>query len=228
TGSRAGFLATFVIAMLVLLHNYKKLKPTFFSFPKPKKIALMILLCIVAASFAPSYYWERINTLKSGKEVGQSKSLYSRTILLERGLQVWMENPLLGVGLGNFGQAFIQGGGKKQLYKGPSKEAVAHNMYLELLVETGLIGCLLFLSISLVSLVGFFRIDSSRYNGGSYKSMGYGFTVSLLSMLLFGLTLSQGYNSILWYLLGMGMAAIRINKINNYSAKFLLTDNPAT
>jgi O-antigen ligase len=92
--------------------------------------------------------------------------------------------------------------------KGAGKTyAVAHNMYLEFFAENGAIGGILFLSIFILCIRQALRYD--RLSGLASRShFGLGFTLALAlaAMLFAGLFLSQGRNSVLWFVVGMGFA----------------------
>lgn len=208
TGSRAGFAVMALFAGALVMHKAKESRPKIFNIPSLKNIFLVIIFSVVAVLAAPGYYWERMSTLISGEEIHQSQSLYGRKYLLVRGFEIWLENPIVGVGPGQFHDA-IYGGNIIISKKESSKNAVAHNMYVEFLAEFGILGFGVFMSLCVLAIRNFLRIDYLLFKNNKDQYIGYGYALGLFSMLLMGFTLSQGYNSVLWFVLGIGLGAGR-------------------
>ena len=69
----------------------------------------------------------------------------SRVELIKQGLRVAADNPVLGVGLGNF-----------QLYS--VLDQYAHNNYVELLADTGFVGAILYYGIYVCIILKLFKL----------------------------------------------------------------------
>lgn len=105
---------------------------------RPKLIPLFAVVCVACIPFLPSSVWNRI--LSIGNLSDSSTS--SRFSLYEAALNVIKTSPFLGAGLGTAApQKFIADNG---LYFGVSRYVHAHNIYLEVWVETGLLGFMSF------------------------------------------------------------------------------------
>lgn len=104
-----------------------------------RKTIVLIALLVSAAVFnqIPKGNLERLSTV--GEELS-SGTLNKRTIIWEAGINVLKDRPLFGVGINNFGEA-------ARIYLGPGGSA--HNAFLSVAVETGIVGLLLFLIIIL-------------------------------------------------------------------------------
>ncbi len=136
TASRGGFLAI-CGALLIIPLVFRRL-------PRPTKAVLgcSVLLAIFAlAGSIPAARWQRIATIPQELSSG---TLGDRRLIWAAGLQLFRESPGFGVGLGAFSSAV-----NKHLGNG----VVAHNAYLTVLVETGLLGAMLF-GMALVLLAG--------------------------------------------------------------------------
>ncbi len=202
TGSRGGFLTLLFISLLI----YVK-KPTFLA-----TISGLVLASILLA-FAPQSYWNRMETLLSGKELKTSGSMQHRGELQRKGLSIFLAHPLLGVGPNNFGEAFLGEGrsGRVSVATGRGQSStepglVAHNMYLEFFVENGIFGGLLLLAIFYRSMRGLMRYDQKESHEAGNFGIGNALALALFGMLFSGLFLSQGKNSVLWFLVGIGFA----------------------
>ncbi len=200
TQSRGGFVALCLLLLCIYLR-----KPTVVT------TALGVVLVSVGLLFTPETYWERINTLVTGEERG--RSLSGRMMYVERGVGAFMNNPALGVGMGNFGKA-ISITNSSAVYVGQQKtdHKAAHNMYLEFFVENGLIAGIIFLAIFSIALIQLIRYDKSNESEFSVYGIGFCLAMSLAAMLFAGLFLSQGKNSVLWFFVGLGLAAYMINQ----------------
>ena len=206
TGSRGGFVTLLFISLLI----YVK-KPTVLA-----TIAGIVLVSTLIA-FAPQSYWTRMETLLSGQELKGSGSLQHRGELQRRGLAIFLAHPLLGVGPDNFGEAFqgtshrgkvsgVAPGGKSEKEHG----LVAHNMYLEFFVENGMLGGLLLLTIFYKALRNLMKYDRKENHEAGYFGIGNALALTLFGMLFSGLFLSQGKNSVLWFLIGLGFATAQM------------------
>lgn len=196
TSSRGGFVAL----SCVLLAIYTRA-------PSVRMTLVGAALLGGVLLFAPASYWERMETLVSGQEQHGSGSLRERWNLQKGGLAIVGEHPVLGVGPGNFGMAFLQTtrGGLTTVNVDDGATGVAHNLHLEFFAENGLLGGLLLWCIFLMALQGFTRFDRIYVTEGPF-GIGFALAVSLGGMLVAGLFLSQGKNSILWFLVGAGLA----------------------
>ena len=103
---------------------------------KPKLIPAFILLCCVAVPFLPETVWNRILTITNTSD----SSTASRVPLFEAALAVIGKSPVSGAGLGSAAvQAYIK---KHNLYRGTSPFVHAHNIYLQVWIEAGILGFL--------------------------------------------------------------------------------------
>src|SRR5262249_18706116 len=114
-----------------------------------KSMAVILLLGLAAASWI---IWQR------NAYSWHLAAFTTKQELLGAAWQLFLKHPLLGSGLGSFGEAYQQAG-----FNLDTGAKYAHNLLLQLLVETGLTGTLLF-GIALVSLLSRFK-RPSRWEG---------------------------------------------------------------
>jgi O-antigen ligase len=203
TGSRGGFVALLLVMALVFLR-----RPSFRVF-----FAGMFLV-VVFVALAPQSYWERMETLITGHEAHLGQSLQNRARLQKIGVGIFLDYPLLGIGPGNFSAVFLErfspssgGIAAKIALKPDQTYAVAHNMYLEFLIENGFIGGGVLLAVFFRSCQGLLIFDRSRGVRRGELGMGFAVLLALAGMLFSGLFLSQAKNSVLWFVTGIGFAA---------------------
>jgi O-antigen ligase len=127
TGSRGSFIAA-TIAFLMFPVSFGSFSTS------QKKLALLALILVAtsAAAFVPRASWGRIGTIEG--EISEG-TLTKRTSIWAAGLDVYREHPITGVGAGAFGAS---------VYSKLDIPYVAHNSYLSILVETGVIGAIVF------------------------------------------------------------------------------------
>jgi len=101
-------------------------------------IALLALFLAGAVKLAPKESRTRIATI--GQEITKG-TLHKRTTIWKAGLRAWKAHPLSGVGSGAYPDAVRPLIGVPGV---PGHEYVAHNTFLSVLVETGLVGFALY------------------------------------------------------------------------------------
>ncbi len=101
---------------------------------KPRLIPLFILLCVAAVPLLPSTVWHRILTITNLKD----SSTASRFPLYQAAFAVIRRDPVTGAGLGTAAvQYYIK---RHYLYEGTAPFVHAHNFYLQVWLETGILG----------------------------------------------------------------------------------------
>jgi O-antigen ligase len=124
TASRDGLLASFVALAIVPL--------SFAHLTRPQRIANILTIVVLVCSglfVVPSGSWERLSTIP--KELTQG-TLNGRRVIWEAGSEVFRLHPFQGVGAG----AFLESVSRAVT----TEPRVAHNTFLSVLVEEGVIG----------------------------------------------------------------------------------------
>jgi O-antigen ligase len=131
TGSRGGMITAFV-ALLIVPLTIPNLSPG----KLVTGIVMLILSGALAVTYVPENIVERLST--TGESV-QSLSLGGRFRLWKAGMHVFADRPLMGYGAAAFKHAITPELGYMA--------QTAHNSYISVLVEEGLVGLLLFLAM---------------------------------------------------------------------------------
>jgi O-antigen ligase len=142
TGSRMGLIAA-VLGFTYMLWTWR-------SADLPQRASAAVLgagLVLGAVFFAPAATRARIATLPGELTTG---TLHNRTQIWKAGLKVFKGHPIVGVGSGAFPDAVRPWLGVPGR---PGHEYVAHNTFLSVLVETGLIGFALYGLLLLILLL---------------------------------------------------------------------------
>lgn len=182
TGSR-GALITTGVAFLIFPFSLRYLP----GWQKYFSLVLLVAMVVSAVWWVPQPVLERFTTIKSELEGG---TLTNRTFIWAAGLQVFRDHPFLGVGSGAFGQSVLN-----QL----DIPYVAHNTFLSVLVETGMAGAAIFLTL----LFTFFRGALQLW--GMERLLGIGL---LLTWAVAGSSITWEYVKTTWFVFGLLAAFI--------------------
>lgn len=128
------------------------------------------------------------------------------------GLRMWEAHPVNGVGVGNFQTSsvhyLLKPGAIKRGDLIVTQPKVAHNTYLQVLAEMGVVGLVLFLTILLFALWCAFRAARlfARKRDLRMELLARGVLISLIGLLVSYFFISEMYNKQFWLLLGLGPA----------------------
>lgn len=152
--SRGAFLGLLVVLTFLLWENRKK-----------AGIILIVILMLTYTYFhTHQSFWNRITTLQSVETIEADHNAFSRVLQDRQSVELMKRYPITGVGLGNFVQAKIYILKLIPATEGELKGFIkysAHNSYLGMGAETGVIGLLIFLLIIITSI--WYCYSSERY-----------------------------------------------------------------
>ncbi|MCP3875281.1 MAG: hypothetical protein GY699_19275 [Desulfobacteraceae bacterium] len=179
-----------------------------------KKITIwpMIIAAIFIVFFMlPDTYKLRVLSVSHYQK---SESLSSRWVMQKVGFDIFKKNWCLGVGYGNYGVEFAKDSnwlsdliatlGRVGSAYDPDKLG-AHNMFLEIAVETGVIGFIVFIIMLLVAIKTLYDIE--RYcrsqSDDRLADLAVVLQIGLSGFLFLGFFLHALDQKILWVLLGL-------------------------
>jgi len=139
TASRGAALAS-VVALAIVPATHARLTPH-------RKIALLmtgVLLVSGGILFVPASSWQRLSTVPT--EFAQG-TLTGRTLIWTAGWQLFLEHPFLGVGANAFRPAVSRVLAEPIRLESSSPAPPAHNTFLSVLVEQGVIGFAIFCAL---------------------------------------------------------------------------------
>ena len=166
TQSRGGLLAYFAILIVSACFFAPNRKS------RMRRIALVLVVCLLATVVA-GLFFQRLAEIDDYTTV-------SRLAIWGGAFTVFAHSPVWGIGFGNFRTMLGSLLGLPQGWVGD-----AHNLYLELLAETGLVGFITFMSLSIVVLRRSAR--QYRYFGDPFdKIIGFAVFAAIVGLLVHG------------------------------------------
>ena len=209
--SRGGFVGLLAAFVYCWLRTKRKMMTAF----------IMGSLAVVAVLVAPPTYW---NEVRSITEQGTSKGTGAERIYTWGvGWHMFLGNPVLGVGQGNFPYVFreyeILAGHGEEGYRGRSVAGrVAHSIYITMISELGLIGTCIILGMIINALNDLKSIRARSFqqnivsNTTSKKNyfLALGLEGSLVAYLASGAFLAILYYPNVWLLMGFIVSLKRI------------------
>jgi O-antigen ligase len=187
------------------------------------KLRQVIVATVVVGLFIvvvePAVLWrmaslERLTGLffrQSAAAQPPDSSAVRRYVLNVATWHVFLDHPLLGVGPGQFSKHYSAEYGNKIGLIEQRKTYRGHNLYLETLAETGLIGLLSFLSIMFVIMYGLWKARSRLMRTRpDLAATASAFLLCLAAYSISAIFDHLAYQRYLWLLLALSSATIRI------------------
>ena len=195
--TRAAWLDLAIVLPLILVYRFRTRK---------KVLAALLILAVMSGIFlmASPRTFDRFTTFAT---VSSEQSVSERFLMWRSALNAIGDNPLMGVGFGNYESAY------QEIYMlDEAKERFqghAHNIYLQLWAETGLPGLLLF-----CGLFGYILCWSWRRVRNFYGLILFAAT---LDFMLYGLTdytlASFSAMRVYWLLCGICLTGIKLDGV---------------
>lgn len=168
--------------------------------------AIFLVVTIVVGVIAlPATFEDRILESLEGADRGGA----GRYDIWGIGWEMWQSYPILGVGSGNFVEEF-----RSFLFKTPSAHIALgsgispHNIFLNVLAETGLVGFSIFLIMVLAMIRKLKKTLTIWHNlhrvQEYYMTMAIGYAV--MAYFFAGITVMNEYQKLLWVLIGLVIA----------------------
>ena len=209
--SRGGFVGLLAAFIYCWLRTKRKMMTAF----------IMGSLAVVAVLVAPPTYWKEVRSIT---EQGTSKGTGAERIYTWGvGWHMFLGNPVLGVGQGNFPYVFreyeILAGHGEEGYHGRSVAGrVAHSIYITMISELGLIGTCIIIGMMINALKDLKSIRARSFqqnivsNTTSKKNyfLALGLEGSLVAYLASGAFLAILYYPNVWLLMGFIVSLKRI------------------
>lgn len=159
TQTRAVWLALIIFVSAVGFYyskSYQKLKLFLF-------LGLSGLLIFISLILLPTYKTDSSNKFLDVfiAKLGNQNTINCRSLYWKNAFKMWSEQPILGIGPGNFGKYFPKYGLNKmsiQVADGTETLQRVHNDFLSVLTETGFIGFCSYISLWMMMIFALLRL----------------------------------------------------------------------
>lgn len=214
TYSRGGMLALGVILVLALIaHRVDRRRVI------GGAAAILVLLLLLPASFTRRFV--TIEQILPGTEEAfhRDSSFEKRKLLTATAWVMFKNNPLLGVGAGNYTVWFDhyaeQVGSEARGYDEPGEIHYPHNLYLEIAAETGLVGLIIFGMIVAVTLAHLRTANRALAEDGLNEAAAVAKALELAAIgyLISSLFLHGHFQRYLWLMFGLAAAFARLTAL---------------
>ncbi|MEW5894169.1 MAG: O-antigen ligase family protein [Candidatus Omnitrophota bacterium] len=166
---------------------------------KRKFLAIVIssVLLVGILNVMPDSVWQRFRDTKIESDHYSSDiaSTQRRFLLAKAAWEIFLDHPVFGIGIGNYYY-------ECRKYQ-PIHAGRAHNMYLEILAEMGIVGGFLFLLIFFRTLKS---LKTMGTNEGSLQSYMLGIYIGLFAFLIPAIFLHAQHDKVLWLLVFLTLA----------------------
>jgi O-antigen ligase len=177
-------------------------------------LAMLAVVATLIALIAPDYF-TRLQSLGaadsalSQQSSGADAAIQGRATENIAALGVFRDHPLLGVGPGQFFNRYSAEYGNALDLRFLEQNRRAHNLYLEIAADTGLLGLGAFLIVVVLTVVPLRRLTvQCRARSPGLASMGDALLAALIAYLASGIFLQLAYQRYFWFLMAIANAAI--------------------
>jgi len=205
SGSRGGFLALAAVVAFVMIR--------YSAIPLRWRLSTAALVTVVLVGTASDQYWRQMSTIFSDTDYNRTQET-GRLKIWSRGLNYMLDNPLFGVGPGNFQAAegqLSEFADRQQFGVGVRWNA-AHNTFVQIGAETGIPGLLLFVAllVSAFAALRRSRHDSTLAGDRTAAPLAPALTASLLGFVVGSIFLSLAYSEMLYTLVALGVGLQKV------------------
>jgi O-antigen ligase len=140
-----------------------------------------------------------------------------RLILVNAGIEMFKDNPIWGVGIGQFPTALGTYGSGVGYYR--ANLLTAHNTYVQLIAETGIVGLTIFLGIVFGSIKQLVNVVLGKFPEPKVKRLAFLLLVLIITTLVGAWSKTEETSKLLWIFLAISSCSHRIYKISAQSTK---------
>jgi len=199
TFSRAGVLAMMCALILV-----------WYRIAQARRVGVLIAtagILVAVVMLLPDAFWNRVNTIVPSVEE-RAETFGTRISLWEIALEMVRDRPLTGVGIGNFAPASVHYAHGKLLVR----RLAAHNAYLSVAAETGLVGFALFLLLHWFAWRSILRAmrAGALMQTPHLRMVAVAAEGCLLAIMVAGLSVASEGLKYLWFYFGLAVSLGRI------------------
>jgi len=189
-------------------------------FIRPKKILLAGVGLVLLISVALPEYYDQVNTVSSLSNLASSDSEDSRGLdgsfrgryaQMVAALTVFLEHPIAGVGPGHFSRYYSKKYGNAVGTKFLRSNRRAHNLYVEMIANLGVVGFVSFMAIVIFIL---YRLSQARRNLADRRpdlaKLATALILAIFGYLGSAMFLHLSFQRYYWFILALAGAALHV------------------
>lgn len=190
TLSRSGIIMLVVSAGLLFLTS------------KGKRSVGLIIIYLIAAFLLITFSSDVIDIVETIiPSITQGENTIGlRYSLWQAGWRMWLDNPITGVGIGLFTENLPFYAYELPPYRW---NLVAHNTFVTILAETGVVGLVLFVLMILFSIRNFLAINKKA--SSEILSLRNIWLIVFVALLIGSMTKNDHYEKFLWFMMGVSV-----------------------
>jgi putative inorganic carbon (hco3(-)) transporter len=194
SGSRGGFIALFAVIGFVVLR--------FTAIPLRWRLSATALVAVILLTAASDQYWQQMSTITSDTDYNHT-SESGRLQIWSRGIGYILDNPVLGLGPGNFqtAEGTLSPLAERQQFGIGVRWNAPHNSFLQIGAELGIPGIALYVAV----IVSAFR--ALRRSSALTPAL----TASLLGFVVGSFFLSLAYSEMLYTLVALAVGVQKVS-----------------
>ena len=210
TYSRGAFLDLMILAVLIALD--RKVKPYYI-------VAGALIFFLLILPILPAEYQDRVGTLNFLSTLTESRSsqtvrsieeasFQGRTSELLAAIEMFKDNPILGVGIGNYSVRYLEYAPRIGIdMRGQEREA--HSLFFEIAANTGVLGEITFVLLLASAFVSQAKSIETfdKIGRKDLSSWVKGTRLGVLGFLITGIFLHGAFARYMWLLIGLATAA---------------------
>ena len=182
---------------------------------KPHYIALSLVGMLVFIRIVAPDYISRVQTVSDASglvdedSVARDKSILGRATENLAAIYMFLDHPLIGVGPDNYPvlyESYAEPIGLNVRFR----ERPAHNLYLSIAAEMGVVGLVTFLSIVGLQLQRLLQLRRYRAELAEVANLATAAAISLLAYLMTGMFLHMAYQRYFWIMMSLCSVAALI------------------
>lgn len=217
SGSRGGFIAFVAVTAFILL-GFTTIRA------RSRLVGLIVLLAVVVGA-ASDRYWAQMQTLLNPNQDYNLTSDAGRMRVWRRGLGYMTDNPVVGVGMGNFPAAEGTISPMARLAERGIgvRWGAAHNSFIQVGAELGIPGLLLFVGLVASVFRSLHRVGRRRFaedpSTRGVSRLAQSLMAALVGFIVGAFFLSLAYADMLYTLVAMAIALQKVTRGENSGSR---------
>ena len=194
SGSRGGFIALFAVVGFVVLR--------FSAIPLRWRLSATALVAAILLMTASDQYWQQMSTITSDTDYNQTAET-GRLQIWSRGIGYMLQNPVLGLGPGNFqtAEGTLSPLAERQQFGIGVRWNAPHNSFVQIAAELGIPGLVLYVAVIASAFQGLRRS----------AALTPALTASLLGFVVGSFFLSLAYSEMLYTLVALSVGVQKVS-----------------